>query len=97
VFVSAGPGLTAIRATAAGQCLDPLYLFAGLLVEDGVTEVDVTVQARVRVILLFGRWVWFGCGRVIHGGLLSRLSGLRGVSAPAGPFLCLHVLLQVRT
>ena len=24
----------------------------------------------MRVVLLFGRWVRFGCGRVIHGGLL---------------------------
>ena len=50
------PGLSAIRASAAGQRFDPLDLFAPLLVEDGVAEVDVPVQARMRVILLFGRW-----------------------------------------
>ena len=37
------PQLSAIRAAAAGQRLDPLNLFAGFLVEDGVTEVDVPV------------------------------------------------------
>jgi hypothetical protein len=59
-------GLSAIRASAAGQRLDPLYLFARLLVDGGVAEVDVPVQAHVRVVLFFGRWAWFGCGRVIH-------------------------------
>ena len=47
-----GPGLSAIRAATAGQRFDPLDLFACLLVEDGVPEVDVPVQARVRVILV---------------------------------------------
>jgi hypothetical protein len=44
-------------AAAAGQCLDSLDLIAGLLVDDGVAEVEVPVQARVRVVLLFGGWV----------------------------------------
>jgi hypothetical protein len=41
-------------AAAAGQCLYPLYLFARLFIDGGVPEVDVPVQARVRVVLVFG-------------------------------------------
>src|SRR5215211_4283107 len=46
-----GPGLSAIRAAAAGQRLDPLFLFARLLLKGCVAEVDVPVQARVGVVL----------------------------------------------
>ena len=51
-----GPGLEASFASAAtaGQRLDALYLFARLFIEGGVAEVDVAVQARVRVILVVG-------------------------------------------
>jgi len=51
-----GPGLSASFASAAtaGQRLDALYLFARLLIKGGVAEVDVPVQARVRVILVVG-------------------------------------------
>jgi hypothetical protein len=52
-----GAWLSAIRAAATGQRLDPLDLFARLLIEDGVAEVDVPVQARVRVVLVFSGWV----------------------------------------
>src|SRR5215204_1885591 len=41
-------------APSAGQRLDPLYLFARLLIDGGVSEVDVPVQARVRVVLVVG-------------------------------------------
>jgi len=34
---------SAIRAAAAGQRFDPLYLFARLFIEGGVAEVDVPV------------------------------------------------------
>jgi hypothetical protein len=44
-------------AAVAGQRLDALDLFARLLVEDGVAEVDVPVRARVRVVLVFSGWV----------------------------------------
>src|SRR5829696_2881700 len=47
-------GLLGVRAAAAGQRFDPLDLFAGFLVNDGVSEVDVPVQARVRVVLVVG-------------------------------------------
>ena len=50
-------GLAAIRTTAAGQRLEALDLFARLGIVGGVAEVDVAVQARVRVVLLFGEWV----------------------------------------
>ena len=51
--------LSFFGAAAAGQRLDPLDLFARLLVDGGVAEVDVPVQARVRVVLILisGRWV----------------------------------------
>src|SRR5215210_4463048 len=52
-----GPGLSAIRAAAARQRLDPLDLFARLLIDGAVAEVDVPVQAGVRVILVVGRCV----------------------------------------
>jgi hypothetical protein len=55
-WVSAlGPGLSAsyfASAVAAGQRLDAIYLFARLLIEGGVAEVDVAVKARVRVVLV---------------------------------------------
>jgi hypothetical protein len=47
-------GLSAsfLGATPAGQRLGPLNLFARLLIEGCVAEVDVPVQARVRVVLV---------------------------------------------
>jgi hypothetical protein len=60
-----------------------LYLFAFL----GQFEASDKDEAAVADKALFGRWVRVGCGRVIHGGLLSRLSGLRGsFYLPAGAF-----------
>src|SRR5215211_13846 len=61
---------TFLSTTATGQRLDPLDLFARLLVEDGVAEVDVPVQARVRVVLvvvLLGRWARRGCAKLLCG------------------------------
>jgi hypothetical protein len=52
--MGARPRLSAIRAAATGQRLDALDLFTRLLIEGGVPEVDVPVQARVRVILVVG-------------------------------------------
>ena len=55
-----GAGLDVIRAAAAGQRLDPLDLFARFPINGGVPEVDVPVQTRVGVVLVFGggwRWV----------------------------------------
>jgi hypothetical protein len=61
---------SAYGAPVAGQRLDPLYLFARLLIEGGVAEVDVPVHARVRVVLLFSGWVrWCArllCGHRVH-------------------------------
>ena len=39
-------------AAAARQRLDAIYLFARLLIEGCVAEVDVPVQGRVRVVLV---------------------------------------------
>src|SRR5215213_10556565 len=50
-------------AAAAGQRLDALYLFA-VLIEGGVPEVDVPVQAHVGVVLVFS-----GEGRGMRGRL----------------------------
>src|SRR5215210_9196973 len=56
--------LSAICAAAAGQRLDPLDLFARLLVEGDVPEVDVAVKARVWVVLVVGS---FACVEGIAG------------------------------
>ena len=84
---------TFLSTTAAGQRLDPLDLFARLLVEDGVAEVDVPVQARVRVVLvvvLLGGRVRGMCARLIHVNLLVRLAGLRGVTSTCGASFALQ-------
>jgi hypothetical protein len=54
-------------AAAAGQHLDSLDLFARLLIDGGVPEVNVPVQARVRVALVFSGWVRVGCARLCVG------------------------------
>ncbi len=54
-------------AAPTRQRLDPLDLFARLLIKSGVAEVDVPVQARVRVVLLFGEWVRAGCSELSSG------------------------------
>jgi excisionase family DNA binding protein len=79
-------GLSAIRASAAGQRLDPLYLFARLLVYGGVAEVDVPVQARVRGVLFFGGWVRFGCARLcgVHSDLQVCVGRVPGCSSTCG-------------
>jgi len=78
---------------AARQRLDPLYLFARLLVKGGVAEVDVAVQARVRVILFFGgwvRWVRYSHGRQ-HLQCVGRASGRLG--PPRGLLYVLNSLI----
>jgi hypothetical protein len=84
-----GPGCTfyalaSFRAAAAGQRLDPLDLFARLLIDSGVAKVDVPVEARVRVVLVFSGWVCGTCARLIHVNLLVRLAGSRGVPSTCG-------------
>jgi hypothetical protein len=77
-----------VGAAAAGERLDPLYLFACLLIDGGVAEVDVPVQARVRVVLVFSVWVRVGCARLsgVHSGTTFLWAGSRGAPTPAGPF-----------
>src|SRR5215218_1625473 len=53
--------LPILRAAPTGDGLDDLNLFAVLF--DKVPDVDDAVQTDVRRFV--GRWVWFGCGRVI--------------------------------
>jgi hypothetical protein len=50
-------------AAAAWQRLDALDLFAGLLINGCVAGVDVPVQVRVRVVLVFSGWVRWMRGR----------------------------------
>jgi hypothetical protein len=50
-------------ATAARDGVDDVDLFAVLF--DQVADVDVPVQARVRVVLLFGGWVRWVRGRLL--------------------------------
>ena len=79
---------TFLSTTPARQRLDPLYLFARLLVEDGVAEVDVPVRARVRVGLLFSGWVRVGCARLWSMRLLLVVRASGGCLR-AGAFLCI--------
>jgi hypothetical protein len=75
-----------------------------------VAEVDDAIAAgvgaqtletgvmRLDVVVLLSGWVRVGCARLVHGGLPSRLSGLRGIlgGLPAGPFLYVQVLSHNR-
>jgi hypothetical protein len=69
-----GRGLSAsfASAAAAGQRLDPLYLFTRLLIKGGVPEVDVPIQARVGVVLvvILSGWMRWMRGRLsrVHWG-----------------------------
>jgi hypothetical protein len=85
----------ALDAGAAGarQGLYDLDLFAVLF--DQVAYVDGALEAGVRALLLFGRWVRLGCGRVIHVNSSILLAGLREIlgGLSAGPFLCLRLIL----
>jgi hypothetical protein len=47
-----GPGLSAIRAAAARDGLEGLYLFAGVRILDQVADVDDALEADVRVVLI---------------------------------------------
>jgi hypothetical protein len=55
-----------LEAAATRQRLDALDLFARLLIDGCVAEVDVPVQAGVGVILVFSGWVRGWCGKVLH-------------------------------
>src|SRR5215213_7262888 len=70
---------------SARQRLYTLDLFARFLVDGGVPEVDVPVQARVGVVL-------FVAVRLRYSGGVHRVTAFlwarsRGVATPAGPFL----------
>src|SRR5215213_2502988 len=82
--------------SVARQRLDPLDLFAGLLIDGGVPEVDVPVQARVRVVLVFGRWVRVGCARLsgVHSDLQVCVGRAPGCCCTCGaiPLSDTHIL-----
>ena len=88
-----GAWLSAIRAATAGHGLYDLDLFAVLVyVADehpaahaGVGALEAGVMRLYGVVVVLGGWVRWVRGRLIHGGLLDRLSGPRGVQPPAGP------------
>ena len=83
-----------LSTTAAGQRLDPLDLFARLPVEDGVSKVDVPIQACVRVVLLFSGWLRVGCARLwcVHEAP-PRGPGPGGCLR-AGPSLCYELIVS---
>jgi hypothetical protein len=84
-----GPELSAIRAAAARHHFQTLDFLAHGFVEDGVGQEDQPVRAGVGVVILtsFARAEYarlFG----VHSSVPTFLwAGLRGVAAPAGPFL----------
>jgi|SRR5215217_4288528 len=69
-----GPvGCLPIRAAGAEVQGELFYLFARIGVEDDLAESYPAIVADVGCFFRFPRWVWFGCGRVIHAAdLLSR-------------------------
>src|SRR5215218_4510289 len=80
-----GPGLSAFGAAAT----EVERVLARLDVDHELPYRYPAIVAGVGCFVRFPRWLWFGCGRVIHGGLLSRLSGSREIlgGLSAGPFL----------
>src|SRR5215203_5327898 len=77
-----GPGLSAFGATATEVERVLLRLLARLGVEDDLAYRYPAIVANVGRVV--GRWVWFGCGRVlgVHWGPfpLGRASGELGPS-----------------
>jgi hypothetical protein len=61
------PLVDVVVASAAGQRLDPLDLFARLLIDGGAAEVDVPAHTRVRVILFLSGWVRWRCAKLLCG------------------------------
>jgi len=83
--------LSAIRAATAEVQGELLRLLASLGIDNRLAyrhpAVVAGVGTLVLVVVLVGGWVRGVRGRLIHGGLLSRLSGLRGsFDLPAGAF-----------
>jgi transcriptional regulator with XRE-family HTH domain len=93
-------------ATATEVQGELLRLLASLGIDNRLAYRHPAVVAGTGVLVLvvvagsfFGRWLSVGCARLIHGGLPSRLSGLRGIlgGLPAGPFtLCPYTTLTAR-
>jgi len=83
------PGLSTIRAAAAGHSFQTLDFLAHGFVEDGVGQEDKPVGAGVGVVILTGLpWTEYArlCG--VHSSVPTFLwAGLRGALTPAGPFL----------
>src|SRR5215210_524289 len=87
------PQLSAIGAAAAAVgCFPLLAVLVYVADEYPAAHADVGALAleagvvRLYGVVILGRWVRWVRGRLIHGGLPSRLSGPRGVGSPAGPF-----------
>jgi hypothetical protein len=90
-----GVGLLAIRAAAAG--VGGFSLLAMLVyvadeypvIEAGTRTLQASVVRLYGVVVLLGRWVRVRCARLfgVHSSSASLWAGLRGVTAPAGPFL----------
>jgi hypothetical protein len=89
-------GLAAAPAAVGGDPLDVVIVQVADVnpaVYAGVGAFEAGVVRLYDVVVILGRWLRVGCARLIHGGLLSRLSGLRGsFDFPAGAFL--YVILS---
>src|ERR687897_822550 len=67
-------------------------------VHAGVGALEAGVVCLYGVVVLLGRWVR-GCARLCGVHKSSLWAGLRGVQAPAGPFLypCSHFTIAVKS
>ena len=85
---SYGLGLSAIRATAARYHFQTLDFLAHGFVKYGVSQEDQPVGAGVGVMVL-NSCAWTEYARLfgVHSASPFLWAGLRGVTAPAGPFL----------
>jgi len=83
------PGLSTIRAAAAGHSFQTLDFLAHGFVKYGVGQEDKPVGAGVGVVVLTG-FPWTEYARLygVHSSVPTFLwAGLRGAPTPAGPFL----------
>jgi hypothetical protein len=87
--LSYGLGLSAIRAAAAGHALVLHNLAVEVMLRlDDAAKVYPAVYTGVRVILVFGGWVRWVRGRLIHVNTSIVLAAPPGsLDPPAGAFL----------
>jgi hypothetical protein len=80
-----GPGLSAIRATAAAVGCFPLFaVLVHVTDEHPAIYAGVGALVLVVAVVILGGWVRRARGRLTHVNLLSRLAGSRGVGSTCG-------------